>query len=278
MRNMVKTMNNFIELLKKDEEAEHEFADENLVSSLYCTSLSHPLREEPNSPDFKTENQWLFRENDDSGSIKVINFDRIPEMCRCFGVNTCDALFYDFNGNKKSYLIEFKNCSKNVLYKKYLNIKSDDCILKKIQDSKNLICTEINFEGTYNSSELVANTHIMIIYSGKNSMPAKRIPLSGVSRKKSDNNENKRKPANINFKKSVDEVTDRIGKEINKIGFSVCNEDDFPVPGIPDFVKIKGKGSIRNYTLFTDTDFRKVIEKEFFVNWDWGDYSEFFNA
>ena len=47
-------MNNFIELLKKDAEAEHEFADENLVSSLYCTSLSHPLREEPNSPDFKT--------------------------------------------------------------------------------------------------------------------------------------------------------------------------------------------------------------------------------
>ena len=71
MRNMVKTMNNFNELLKQDSETVHEYDDERLVSTLRYTSLSHSLREEPNSEDFKNDNQWLFKENDGSGNISL---------------------------------------------------------------------------------------------------------------------------------------------------------------------------------------------------------------
>ena len=64
MRNMVKTMNDFSELLKQDSETVHEYDDERLVSTLRYTSLSHSLREEPNSEDFKNDKYVVISEND----------------------------------------------------------------------------------------------------------------------------------------------------------------------------------------------------------------------
>lgn len=267
-------MNNFSELLKNDATSDYEYEDEKLVSTIRYTSLSHSLREEPNSEDFKKDNQWLFNENDESGKIKVINFDRIPEICGCSGVNTCDAFFYDFSGNSKSYLIEFKNCSRDVLQRKYLKTDSDDSILKKVKGSKEIICSKLNFEGKYTSSELISNTHVVIVYNGKKIVPTRNIPLNSILKQKSS----RQKPANVNFRKSEEETTDKTGIEIKKAGFSECCKNDFPVPGKPEFVKNKGKGSVRNYTLFSDTDFREVIEKQFFSNWEWGEYSVFFKT
>lgn len=198
MRNMVKTMNDFSELLKQDSETVHEYDDERLVSTLRYTSLSHSLREEPNSEDFKNDNQWLFKENDEFGNIRVINFDRIPEMCNCSGVNTCDAFFYDYNGTSRSYLIEFKNCSRDELQRKYLKTDSSDSILKKVIGSRNILCSELNFEGKYTSSDLISNTHVIIVYNGKKTVPLRKIPLSSISKQKSDG----RRPANVNFRKS----------------------------------------------------------------------------
>ena len=274
MRNMVKTMNDFSELLKQDSETVHEYDDERLVSTLRYTSLSHSLREEPNSEDFKNDNQWLFKENDEFGNIRVINFDRIPEMCNCSGVNTCDAFFYDYNGTSRSYLIEFKNCSRDELQRKYLKTDSSDSILKKVIGSRNILCSELNFEGKYTSSDLISNTHVIIVYNGKKTVPSRKIPLSSISKQKSDG----RRPANVNFRKSEEEITDKTGIEIKKAGFSECYKNDFPVPGKPEFVKNKCKGSVRNYTLFSDTDFREVIEEQFFSNWDWGEYSDYFRT
>ena len=277
MRSTVKIMNNFGELLKKDCQISYEYEDEHLVSTLRCTSLSYSLREEPNSSDFKNKNRWLFSEDDEAGKIKVINFDRVPDMCCCSGTNTCDAFFYDFNGKSRSYLIEFKNCSRDVLHKKYLNLKSDDCILRKITESAVLIENELEFDGKYTSSELVSDTHIIIVYNGKNNMPARCIPFESVKKKRSDGIETPRKPERVSFKKSVEDNVDRIGAEIVKTGFSVCFKDDFPVPGKPDFEKVKGTGKVRNYTLFTNTDFTELVRKDFFADWDWGAYSEFFS-
>jgi len=61
-----------------------------------------------------------------------------------------------------------------------------------------------------------------------------------------------------------------------ELGFSGCIKDDFPIPGKPDFKKEKGTGKVRNYTLFTSRDFIELMSKDFFTDWDWGDYSEFF--
>ena len=79
---MVKIMNNFGELLKKDSQISHEYEDEALVSSLRCTSMSYSLKEEQNSSEFKNKNQWLFNEDDEAQSFvfKDINEVEVPEV------------------------------------------------------------------------------------------------------------------------------------------------------------------------------------------------------
>lgn len=285
MRNMVKIMNNFGELLRKDSQISHEYEDEALVSSLRCTSMSYSLKEEQNSSEFKNKNQWLFNEDDEAGKIKVISFDRVPELCCCSGVHTCDAFFYDYKGKSKSYLIEFKNCQKNTLHNKFLDLKSDDCIIEKIADSGKLIKNELDFDGKYSASELVSNTHIIIVYNGKNDMPTGHISLGKTyTNNKNGNNPGKNKdkecnakrPANLKFTRNDIDFADNIGRKIKELGFSGCIKDDFPIPGKPDFKKEKGTGKVRNYTLFTSRDFIELMSKDFFTDWEWGDYSEFF--
>ena len=51
------------------------------------------------------------------------------------------------------------NCRKNKRFKKYYNFSSF-------------------FDGKYTGSNLIANTHIVIVYNGKNNVPSRNIPLS----------------------------------------------------------------------------------------------------
>ncbi len=275
MKNMVNTMIKFCYLLKADYESEFEYADERLISNLYYTSLSYSLREEKNSEVFKEKNKWLFNSEDIDGSISTINFDVLSKLCGCEAMSSCDAFFYDYNGNRKSLLIEFKNCDKATLQNKYFKLTSNDSIMVKIKDSKNLISSQLYFEGKYTGIDLVSNTHIIIVYIGKNNMPSKNISLSYNPKVRRSERGKPTRASSMSFTKSVNEEKDRFGLEIKKIGFSQCTSSDFPVRGEPDFIKSKGIGKIRNYTLFSAFDFKKLIDIGYFNEWDWGDYATY---
>ena len=267
----------FKELLEQDSQTEHEFPDEKLVSTLRLTSLSHSLREEGNSEEFKDQNNWLFSADDPNGSIPTINFDILKDLCLSDGLKSCDAFFYDFHGNSKSLLLEFKNCNKSELVSKFLN-GSDDGILLKIRDSKNILTAQIKFDGKYSNDDLVSNTHIIIVYGGKNNVVSKSIVPSAVSKYKRSERGKPNKPTALSFNKQKSENNDRFGIKIKDFGFSQCLKEDFPVPGEPDFRKEKSSGKIRNYTLFSSFDFKGLIEKGFFNNWDWGEYAAYMGA
>lgn len=262
-------------LLKSDCESKFEYADERLISNLYYTSLSHSLREEKNSENFREKNKWLFDSEDIGKSIPTINFDALPKLCSCEDMSSCDAFFYDYSGSKKSLLIEFKNCDKDTLQSKYIELNSDDSIIKKIIASKNLIISKIEFDGKYTGADLVSNTHIIIVYNGKNNMPSKNFSLSHVPKVKKSEKGKSTRATTILFTKSVNEENNRFGLEIKKIGFSHCISTDFPVPGKPDFAKSKGIGKTRNYTLFSAFDLKEMIDKGYFNDWDWGDYATY---
>lgn len=275
MKNMVNTMNKFCDLLKDDYESEFEYADERLISNLYYTSLSYSLREEKNSEFFKENNKWLFNSENFGGSIPTVNFDVLPKLCGCEDISSCDAFFYDYSGNRKSLLIEFKNCDRAKLQDKFIKLTSNDSIIVKIKDSKNLIISQLDFDGQYTGTDLVSNTHIIIVYNGKNNVPLKNISLSYNSKVRRSERGKPTRALSMSFTKSVDEEKDRFGLEIKKIGFSQCTSSDFPVPGEPDFIKSKGIGKIRNYTLFSASDFKKLIDTKYFSEWDWGDYATY---
>lgn len=275
MKNMVNTMIKFSDLLKADYEREFEYADERLISNLYYTSLSYSLREEKNSEVFKEKNKWLFNSEDINGRISTINFDVLPKLCGCEAMSSCDAFFYDYNGNRKSLLIEFKNCDKATLQNKYFKSTSNDSIIRKIKDSKNLISSQLYFEGKYTGIDLVLNTHIIIVYGGKNNIPSKNITPSYIPKVKRSEKGKPTRASSMLLTKSVNEENDRFGLEIKKIGFSKCISSDFPVPGEPDFIKSKGIGKTRNYTFYSASDFKQLIDKGYFSGWDWGDYATY---
>lgn len=272
---MVNTMIKFSDLLKADYEREFAYADEQLISNLYYTSLSYSLREEKNSEVFKEKNKWLFNSKDIDGSISTINFDVLPKLCGCEAMSSCDAFFYDYSGNRKSLLIEFKNCDKATLQNKYFKSTSNDSIIGKIKDSKNLISSQLYFEGKYTGIDLVLNTHIIIVYGGKNNIPSKNITPSYIPKVKRSEKGKPTRASSMSLTKSINEENDRFGLEIKEIGFSQCTSSDFPVSGEPDFIKSKGIGKIRNYTLFSAFDFKQLIDKEYFSGWDWGDYTTY---
>ena len=47
------------------------------------------------------------------------------------------------------------------------------------------------------------------------------------------------------------------------------------MPGEPDFIKSKGAGKTRNYTLFSASDFKELIDKGYFGRWNWGAYATY---
>ncbi|MDE6087198.1 MAG: hypothetical protein K2G25_02300, partial [Oscillospiraceae bacterium] len=114
-----------------------------------------------------------------------------------------------------------------------------------------------------------------IVYNGKNNMPSRNIPLSYNPKVRRSEKGKPTRAASMSFTKHVNEEKDKFGLEIKKIGFSECISSDFPVPGEPDFVKSKGIGKIRNYTLFSVLDFKKLIDMEYFSGWDWGNYATY---
>lgn len=266
----------FKELLERDRKTEHEFPDEKLVSNLRLTSLSHPLREERNSEEFKEQNKWLFSIDDTDGKIPTISFDVLKEYCNIDGKESCDAFFYYFGGEKLSLLIEFKNTSRDKIEKEFLNISHKDCIIDKIKDSSEIITSTLKFEGRHTGIELISNTHIVIVYNGKKNIPTKRVrtPQFGKAEKDKKGKQNKA----LRSEKKFLEENDRFGKEVTALKFSHCDENYFPIPAKLNSIKTKGIGKIRYYTLFSSHDFTDLVKAGFFSKWDWGEYSSYMNV
>lgn len=230
-----------------------------------------------------TQNSWLSNECEKLKDISVINFDILPKLCNCDNLTSCDGMLYDFNAKKFSLLIEFKNCDRKTL-DKYLNITSNDSILTKLKDSKNLIVSKLEFQGKFTGQALIENTHIVVVYNGKNNKPIENTKMGYTPKQKVSHNKNGKQNRAIRLDINTKDKDSKFGLEVKKLGYVSCLENDFPVPAKPQSEKLKGVGKVRNFSIFSAQDFKKLVEFEsqndgciYLQDWDWGEYFEYIN-
>ena len=290
---MIKVSRDLVEILKEDKEKlkEYIYKDEAIISNLFYVSLSTSLKElaaikKVNEEEFEKrslENEWLRKGAKESEKISTINFDKISRILGIEGTQSADAFFYSnkketieekrlFN---KNLLIEFKNCNKSEMFEIYLNRQHKDFILSKFRNSKTIL------ENLYIGDEnLLNNTHVIIVYNGKNDVvsPPTFLPIkkSKVNNKYEDKLYDKQKRAvRVSFIEKNFSKDDYFGKEIERIGFVACHKEDFPIPAVIKFYKDKKDGKKRKYTLFSGEDFIRLIKEGYFTHWDWGSCSEY---
>lgn len=280
-------MNNFQELLKMDTQTNFEYPDEQLISNLYYVSLSYSLRQINSITDISTKNDWITQNNwlsnecENLKNIPIVNFDKLPKLCNCDNLTSCDGLLYDFNAKKFSLLIEFKNCDRKNL-DKYLDIMSKDSILTKLKDSKNLIVSNLEFQGKFSGELLIKNTHIVVVYNGKNNKPVNNTNLKHILKQQVSHNSKGKQNRAINLNTHTKNKDSKFSLEVKKLGYTSCLENDFSVPAKPQAEKLKGVGKIRYFSIFSAQDFKKLVELKsqnddcvYLQDWDWGEYCEY---
>lgn len=274
------TMNNFKELLEKDIQANFEYPDEKLISNLYYVSLSHSLKQVNAMNDISTQSEWISQNNwlsDECEQLKstpIINFDALPHLCGCDNLSSCDGFFYDYNDKKFSLLVELKNCDRKTL-DKYLSTTSGDSILIKLKHSKNLILSSLEFQGKYSGESLIEHTHVIVVYNGKNTKPVANSKMGYVSKQKVSRGANGKQNRANSLSFIFNDKDSKFGIEVKKLGYVSCCEDNFPVPAKPPVEKLKGVGKVRNFSIFSAQDFKKLVSFNYFQNWDWGNYSKY---
>lgn len=269
---------------------EYKFDDEKLASNLYLTSFSKSQNEitiiretDPKEADrLDKENDWLEGKFGKSKTIPAIKFEKLPFLCNVMGLQSPDALLLDYRNGHLNFLIEFKNCTRKTLERRYLDPKQKDYILQKFYDAKKLITKKLSFSNYDNGDCFISKTHIIIVYDGKNDsvsrFPQSKIEKSNVSR---DHNGKQNRASRVSFtdKNIENPIEERFCEEINKLRFAKCKKEYFPIPGVPNFKRNKAYGKIRDCSFFSAEDFVKLIEEyNFFDEFDYGVYQLYFDG
>lgn len=278
-------MINVLNEVKAEDKQAFAYLDEKIASNIYYCSLSTALRAIDNYSVAEREkrnknNQWLLNETADIKNVPVLSFDNIIRKLNN-GMKSCDAFFYcfTFEEGDRHFLVEFKNDSKSAA-SKLLKSSDDDCIYEKVNDSVKAILNELEFGGNQEHADVVAHTHFIYVYSGKNDVPA----VSGVSMKlprKNSVSRDKRgkqnKAAKADSHKELDQTYATFENKLEKIGLESCSEKILPGKAIPR-VRKRGVGAdkVRQFSMFSSSDFAELINSGYFIEWKWGDYSPYF--
>ncbi len=255
-------------------------ADEVIASNLYYVSFPHSLGiisgvgDEDQIAEMREQNDWLQSVIPEAPNVRVINFDRIKEyILDLQQLKSCDAYFYKSDSGK-CFLIEFKATTKEKLLK-MLDLKTDDAdaLIKKVAHSKTIL-EKVCFNTTGTPDDLVARTHVVIVYDGKNTEASSLAVRDLLPQKKRCASSGKQSRASFQGKssrKEIDQPTKRFADYIQqKLGFCSVTKKEFPGSAYPD-------DSPRYASFMTARDFSKAVYA-LFVDWDWGDYFPYFNA
>lgn len=255
-------------------------ADEVIASNLYYVSFPHSLGiisgvgDENQILEMYKQNNWLQSVIPEAADVRVINFDRIKEyILDLKQLKSCDAYFYKSDSGK-CFLIEFKATTKEKLLK-MLDLKTDDAdaLIKKVAHSKTIL-EKVCFNAAGTPEDLVARTHVVIVYDGKNTEASPLVVRDLLPQKKKHESGGKQKRASFQGKlsrKEIDQPTKRFADYIQqKLGFCSVTKKEFPGSAYPD-------DSPRYASFMTVRDFSKAVYA-LFVDWDWGDYFPYFNA
>ncbi|WP_029319046.1 hypothetical protein [Butyrivibrio sp. AE3004] len=297
-----------LDYVKKEKEGSThvEYEDEYIFSTLKCAAYSHSERALANDSKGNSNDDWIGSKSSQIPTILMDNVKGLIDRNR----KSVDAFMYHFsNAEKLNYLIEFKKASKSGVID-ILDNGKDDSIYFKFRDTALLMKDEILFGGCLESVDLIKNTHVIVVYAGKNDKAGNEQPRLPGSNKAEKDDKGKQKKAvrnafhspnrNINKNRNYDkkskkyrdldtestldkdleienrkDIADKIDSfacKIRDLQFAYCLKDEFSVPGIPKERKDKAKGKIRQVTLFSGTDFKMLLENGDFDNWDWGDY------
>lgn len=254
--------------------------DEVIASNLYYVSFPHSLGmisgvpDESKREEMHKQNNWLQSVIPEAPNVHVINFDRIKEYIPDYRqLKSCDAYFYKADAGK-CFLIEFKATAKEKLLK-MLDLKTDDAdaLIKKVAHSKTIL-EKVCFNADGTLDDLVARTHVVIVYDGKNTEASPLVVRDLLPQKKRCASCGKQKRASLQGKpsrKEIDQPTKRFADYIQqKLGFCSVTKKEFPGSAYPD-------DSPRYASFITARDFSKAVYA-LFVDWDWGDYLSYFTA
>lgn len=254
--------------------------DDVIASNLYYVSLPHSLgilsgvTDEAQRSEMQKQNNWLQSIIPGAQNVYVLNFDKIKEYVPdCHELKSCDAFFYKSN-SEKCFLIEFKATTKEKLIK-MLDLKTDkgDALIKKIAHSKTIL-ERVCFNSEETLEDLVARTHVVIVYDGKNTEASSTAVRSLLPQKKQSANNGKQKQASFqrgSSKKEISQPTKRFADCIQqKYGFCSVTKKEFPGAAYPD-------DSPRHATFMTALDFSKAVDA-LFSDWGWGDYLPYFTG
>lgn len=276
-----------MDLLKEEQGAAPEYHDERIASYLSMISFSESLRAFKSRTEHEKEQKkgaftWLTMYSEAIAKIPVLNFDRIKSRVNN-DLTSCDGFFYNYNHTNERemhFLLEMKNVNKSALVS-MLDIhgrSGKDSILRKVQDSVLLIRKELEFGGAQEHGEIVENTHLLLVYGGKNDLPARNVRLPLPSKKRVERGTNKKQARAVSGTgqrdKAENDLIDLFGRQIERLGMKFCETAVFPGNFLPKAKKSCGtKG--RWYTIFTAQDFAEIIDRGFFRDWPWGEYSQF---
>lgn len=254
--------------------------DEVIASNLYYVSFPNSLGMISGAPDqsqrdeMHKQNNWLQSVIPEASAVHVINFDRVKGYISDYQqLKSCDAYFYKSDPGK-CFLIEFKATTKEKLLK-MLDLKTDsaDALIKKVAHSKTIL-EKVCFNAAGTPDDLVARTHVVIVYDGKNTEASTLAVRDLLPQKKRRTSSGKQMRASFQEKtsrKEIDQPTKRFADYVQqKLGFCSVTKKEFPGSAYPD-------DSPRYASFMTARDFSKAVYA-LFVDWDWGDYLPYFTA
>jgi hypothetical protein len=276
---------NVLNVVEQEAQALFGYPDEKIVSDIYLVSLSYTLRaldgmDETQKKEKEESNKWLEKETLKIHDVPVFDFDNIIRKLSN-GKSSCDAFFYNFcpNEGEMHYLLELKNANKKRVLA-MLEDEGKDGIYNKVNDSVQMIKHQLEFGGTEEQNDIILHTHFLLVYAGKNDVPA-REPIETLQKTTvlHDTRGKQRRAGRMKFdsEKKESQIYDYFGNKINKLGLAACSEDVFPGEALPRARKMeKGRGKQRAFSLLSAHDFAVIVDSDFFSDWKWGSYGTYF--
>lgn len=269
---------NLFEFLDVEAKSETRYEDEAIASNLYYVSLPYSLaimagvENEITKSNMSKQNDWLLSVIPEAKTIYTLNFDRIKAYIPdCEKLKSCDSFYYAHDCKKQCFLIEFKATTKDKLLKLLaLDTDDQDAIIKKVTHSKTIL-NGFQFNREEASDKIVARTHIVVVYDGKNNVASSSQIRSALPRKtrRTDGGKQQRASRQNISKKEIDQPTKRFAEHVQrKLGFCSVTKKEFPGAAFPD-------ENPRFTTFMTATDFSKAVDV-LFKDWNWGDYASYF--
>ena len=243
------------------------------------------------------EIEWLSGECTEIKNIFAFSFDRIKEIQYGSEKTSCDTFVYTTEKSKNlNYLIEFKRTDLKELKKYCVNDKSSskykDSINRKIEESA-FVLSNSKFQDTRDGTKMVESTHVVVVYAEDSKMPTymKKTKKSGYRKKISQKSTVMSNIPDMAFmlNSSVspkEYVKQNIGGSARDSRFSSKKEKNNLVQSLGTTARkskySQNQNSKAGYvTLLNKKEFiklvRKKIEEGVYYQWDWGEFSKYFN-